>query len=45
MPPGGFRLAVINARRMGPALALREQMGRDFGLQHYEQRPRAAPAA
>jgi hypothetical protein len=33
MPPGGFRLAVINSFDLEAALALREIMARDFGLE------------
>jgi hypothetical protein len=32
MPPGGFRLAVINSASFRAALRLRELMARDFGL-------------
>jgi hypothetical protein len=32
MPPGGFRLAVINCVRLSAGLALRARMARDFGL-------------
>jgi hypothetical protein len=33
MPPGGFRLAVINSGCLEAALRLRSRMARDFGLQ------------
>ncbi len=33
MPPGGFRLAVINSGCLEAALGLRSRMARDFGLQ------------
>jgi hypothetical protein len=33
MPPGGFRLAVINSGCLEAALDLRSRMARDFGLQ------------
>jgi hypothetical protein len=33
MPPGGFRLAVINSGCLEAALRLRARMARDFGLQ------------
>jgi hypothetical protein len=33
MPPGGFRLAVINSACLEAALRLRARMARDFGLQ------------
>jgi len=45
MPPGGFRLAVINSQQLGAALDLRERMARDFGLEQDEPRAHAAPAA
>jgi hypothetical protein len=32
MPPGGFRLAVINCARLSAGLALRARMAADFGL-------------
>ncbi|HEY2807453.1 MAG TPA: hypothetical protein VGI91_01545 [Steroidobacteraceae bacterium] len=32
MPPGGFRLAVINCTRLSAGLALRARMAADFGL-------------
>jgi hypothetical protein len=33
MPPGGFRLAVINSFDLAAAMRLREGMARDFGLE------------
>jgi hypothetical protein len=32
MPPGGFRLAVINCNELTAGLALRARMAADFGL-------------
>lgn len=32
MPPGGFRLAVINCTRLSAGLALRARMAKEFGL-------------
>ena len=45
MPPGGFRLAVINSQQLAAALDLRARMARDFGLEQHEPRVYAAPAA
>lgn len=45
MPPGGFRLAVINSQHLEAALDLRARMARDFGLEQHEPRAHAAPAA
>jgi len=47
MPPGGFRLAIINSFDLDEALALRETMARGFGLEAHAERSRSpigAPA-
>jgi hypothetical protein len=38
MPPGGFRLAVINSFNLQAGLRLRAKMARDFGLEEQLQR-------
>ena len=45
MPPGGFRLAVINSFDLGAALALRETMARGFGLEEHAGRLRSVIGA
>jgi hypothetical protein len=42
MPPGGFRLAIINCTALEVGLRLRSIMERDFGLQDLEQFRRKA---
>jgi hypothetical protein len=42
MPPGGFRLAVINCTKLSAGLALRARMALDFGLGAGRGDPRAA---
>jgi hypothetical protein len=42
MPPGGFRLAVINSTDLGAGMRLRSAMARDFGLEELPPQPRAA---
>jgi hypothetical protein len=42
MPPGGFRLAIVNSFDLEAALALRDTMARGFGL---EEQPRPQPRA
>jgi hypothetical protein len=42
MPPGGFRLAVINCSALEVGLRLRATMERDFGLRHFERFGRLA---
>jgi hypothetical protein len=44
MPPGGFRLAVINSANLEAARRLRETMARDFGVQTGVADPAAADA-
>ena len=36
MPPGGFRLAVINTRNLSAGLRLRAVMAQDFGIQGFD---------
>ena len=42
MPPGGFRLAIINCRMLEAGLRLRSIIERDFGLQDLRQLGRVA---
>jgi len=42
MPPGGFRLAIINCAALDVGLRLRTTMERDFGLGHFERLRRMA---
>ncbi len=42
MPPGGFRLAVINTRDFRAGERLRSRMARDFGLPYNQQREQIA---
>jgi hypothetical protein len=42
MPPGGFRLAVINCAALEVGLRLRSVMERDFGLRQLEPARRMA---
>ena len=42
MPPGGFRLAVINSGCLEAGLRLRARMARDFGLHALERREKLA---
>jgi hypothetical protein len=42
MPPGGFRLAIINCAALDVGLRLRMTMERDFGLGHFERLRRMA---
>jgi hypothetical protein len=43
MPPGGFRLAVINCGQLSAGLALRARMAADFGLDPSPAGPHPAP--
>jgi hypothetical protein len=42
MPPGGFRLAVVNCSCLVTGMQLRSELEREFGLQESEQLDRLA---